>query len=191
MSLARFSVVESAWWLRSASRHSFEGTFNSPIMQETFDVFVEIPKGSRNKYELDKQTGQIRFDRLLYSSMHYPSDYGFFPNTLGQDGDPLDALVLMTYPTFPGCVIEVRVVGVFMMTDDMGPDAKVLCVPVGDPRHAHIRSIDDLDEHYLKEVEHFFETYKDLEHKKVQCEGWEGREKALELIREAQERYTR
>lgn len=155
----------------------------------TFDVFIEIPKGSRNKYELDKETGHIRFDRLLYSAMHYPADYGFFPNTLGLDGDPLDALVLITYPTFPGCVIEVRPVAVFDMSDDKGQDEKILCIPVADPRLAHIQGVRDIEPHYLKEIEHFFETYKDLEQKKVIVKGWDSKDEALRIIREAQDRH--
>lgn len=156
----------------------------------TIDVMVEIPKGSRNKYEYDYERKMIRYDRMIFSSMHYPSDYGFFLETLGEDGDALDAMVLVSEPTFPGCVIEVRPIGVFYMTDEKGPDAKILCVPVSDPIWNKIYTLEEINPHLKNEIEHFFQVYKDLEKKKVGIEGWGNKAEALELISQAQSRYN-
>jgi inorganic pyrophosphatase len=153
-----------------------------------FPVMIEIPKGSRNKYEYDPDRRALKFDRMLFSSMHYPSDYGFFPDTLSEDGDPLDALVLVWEPTFPGCLIEVKPVGVFKMRDEKGPDEKILCVPITDPLWNHIERLKDVPPHLLKEIEHFFTVYKDLERKKVTVDGWEDKNVALRLIKESQKR---
>jgi inorganic pyrophosphatase len=128
-----------------------------------FDVFIEIPRGSRNKYEVDHETGQIRLDRTLFTSTQYPADYGFVPNTLGEDGDPLDALVLVLEPTFPGCLIRSRPIGMFRMTDEKGGDDKILCVPATDPRQEHLRDIHDVSRFDRQEIEHFFLIYKELE----------------------------
>jgi inorganic pyrophosphatase len=128
-----------------------------------FDVFVEIPKGQRNKYELDHETGRIRLDRMLFTATRYPSDYGFIEDTLADDGDPLDALVLLEEPTFPGCVIGCRAIGMFRMRDEKGADDKVLCVVATDPRMAHYVDISDVAEFDLLEIQHFFEVYKALE----------------------------
>ena len=155
----------------------------------TLDVMVEIPKGSRNKYEYDEELKMIRYDRMIFSSMHYPSDYGFFLNTLGEDGDALDAMVLVSEPTFPGCVIEVKPIGVFYMRDEKGPDAKILCVPMSDPIWNKLNTLDEVNPHMKNEIEHFFQVYKDLEKKKVGIEGWGSREEAIELIHKAQERF--
>lgn len=155
----------------------------------SIDVVIEIPKGSRNKYEYDHEKGVIRLDRMIFSSMFYPSDYGFVPDTLALDGDPLDVLVLVTEPTFPGCVIEVNPIGLFKMHDEKGPDAKVLCVPVSDPNWNKITQLDDVNPHLIKEIEHFFAVYKDLEKKKVGIEGWEDKEAAIKTILEAKERF--
>ncbi|MCL2149959.1 MAG: inorganic diphosphatase [Dehalococcoidia bacterium] len=155
----------------------------------TVTVMIEIPKGSRNKYEYDQGRRTIKFDRMLFSAMHYPSDYGFITDTVAEDGDPLDALVLVWEPTFPGCIIDVRPVGVFKMHDEKGPDAKVLCIPLGDPLWNHIQSLDDVPPHLLKEIEHFFKVYKELEHKKTGVEGWDGLAAALSVIKDAQERH--
>lgn len=155
----------------------------------TIDVFIEIPKGSRNKYEYDYKRKMIRYDRMIFSSMHYPSDYGFFMETLGEDGDALDAMVLVSEPTFPGCVIEVRPIGVFYMTDEKGPDAKILCVPMSDPIWNKIFSLEEINPHLKNEIEHFFQVYKDLEKKKVGIEGWGNKQEALELIQQAKDRY--
>ncbi|HEX79115.1 MAG TPA: inorganic diphosphatase [Dehalococcoidia bacterium] len=158
--------------------------------ERVFDVLIEIPKGSRNKYEYDKEKNVMRFDRMLFSAVHYPSDYGFFPETLAEDGDPLDALVLVGEPTFPGCLMTVKPVGLFKMHDEKGPDEKILCVPVADPLWNHIETLEDVPPHLLKEIEHFFTVYKDLEEKKTGVEGWEGdRNKALRIIAKAQQRY--
>ena len=155
----------------------------------TVDVFVEIPKGSRNKYEWDHHTGGFRLDRMLYSSVHYPGDYGFVPNTMSGDGDPLDALVLLGEPTFPGCSIRARVVGVFEMTDDKGWDAKIITVADTDPRWSAVTDLGDMPGHLLDEVEHFFSVYKDLEQKKVTVEGFRDRAAALKQIEEDRERF--
>ncbi len=152
---------------------------------------IEIPKGSRNKYEFDKKTGNIRFDRMLFSAVHYPSDYGFIPETLAEDGDPLDALVLVWEPTFPGCMIQAKPVGLFKMWDEKGPDQKILCVPIYDPLWNHLEKLSDVPPHLLKEIEHFFTVYKDLEKKKTGVEGWADLGSALRIIDEARLRYRR
>ncbi|MBA7484847.1 Inorganic pyrophosphatase [subsurface metagenome] len=152
-------------------------------------VVVEIPKGSRNKYEYDQKRKAFKFDRMLFSSVHYPSDYGFIIDTLAQDGDPLDALVLVWEPTFPGCVIETKPVGLFKMWDEKGPDEKILCVPVADPMWNYIDNLSGVPPHLLKEIEHFFSIYKDLEKKKTAVEGWQERDSAIKIIKEAQRRY--
>ena len=158
-----------------------------------FDVTVEIPKGQRNKYELDHATGRIRLDRMLFTSTRYPADYGYIEQTLGQDGDPLDALVLLEEPTFPGCLITCRALGMFRMTDEAGGDDKVLCVPATDPRMAHLVDIEDVSEFDRLEIQHFFETYKDLEPgKSVEGAEWVGREAAeAEITRLAQAGHGR
>ena len=154
-------------------------------------VMIEIPKGSRNKYEYDIKQGVLKFNRMLFSAVHYPSDYGFIPDTLAMDGDPLDALVLVWEPTFPGCLIEAKPIGLFKMWDEKGRDEKILCVPIGDPMWNHIETLDDVNPHLLKEIEHFFKIYKDLENKNTGVEGWRGLEAALKIIQEAKERYAR
>jgi len=152
-------------------------------------VMVEVPKGSRNKYEYDRDKQTVKFDRMLFSAVHYPSDYGFILDTLAGDGDALDALVLVWEPTFPGCIIDVKPVGLFKMWDEKGPDEKILCVPVSDPNWNHIESLSDVPPHLLKEIEHFFSIYKELEAKKTGVEGWEDRAAAIKVIRESQRRY--
>lgn len=157
----------------------------------TFDVLVEIPKGERNKYEVDHESGRLRLDRMLFTSTQYPTDYGYIENTLGQDGDPLDALVILQAPTFPGCLIECRAIGMFRMTDEAGGDDKVLCVPASDPRLAHLQDIGDVSKFDRLEIQHFFEVYKDLEPgKSVEGATWTGREEAEQEIRESWDRYT-
>jgi inorganic pyrophosphatase len=155
----------------------------------SFDVLIEVPKGSRNKYEWDAEKRMFRYDRMIFSSMHYPSDYGFVPETLALDGDPLDVLVLVSEPTFPGCLMEVRPVGVFNMTDEKGPDAKVLCVPVSDPIWNSIFRFDQVNEHLKKEIEHFFQVYKELEKKKVSVGGWEDEKRAVAVYEECRLLY--
>jgi inorganic pyrophosphatase len=144
-----------------------------------FDVTIEIPKGQRNKYEMDHETGRIRLDRMLFTSTRYPHDYGFVEGTLGEDGDPLDALVILDEPTFPGCLIKCRAIGMFHMRDEAGGDDKVLCVPSGDPRMKPIQDLEDVSSFDRLEIQHFFETYKDLEPgKSVEGAHWTGREGA-------------
>ncbi|MDT7828136.1 inorganic diphosphatase [Pricia sp. S334] len=155
----------------------------------TFDVLIEIPKGSRNKYEYDFTLNKIRFDRMLFSSMMYPGDYGFIPETLALDSDPLDVLVLGAEPTYPMVVMEVRPIGVFHMTDEKGPDEKIICVPVSDPIWNSNSDISDLNPHRLKEIEHFFKVYKDLEKKKVDTGGWSDVNKAVEIYHQCVKRY--
>jgi inorganic pyrophosphatase len=157
---------------------------------EALTVIVEIPKGSRNKYEMDHATGEIVLDRMLFTSMQYPADYGFIDGTLGRDGDPLDALVFVGEPTFPGCRIRVRPIGLFRMTDEKGEDEKILCVPLRDPLWSHVRELDGMPPPLLNEIEHFFQVYKDLEHHTVSTEGFEPRSEAESVIQRARERLS-
>jgi len=151
-----------------------------------FDVTVEIPQGSRNKYEMDHTVGRIRLDRMLFTSTQYPADYGYIEGTLGRDGDPLDALVMVGEPTFPGCTVRCRAIGMFVMSDEKGPDEKVLCVPSHDPRFGDRRDITDVTEFDRLEITHFFEVYKDLEPgKSVDGSHWENREQAYAEIESA------
>ena len=156
----------------------------------TFDAIIEIPRGSRNKYEMEHETGRIRFDRVLYSPMFYPADYGFVENTLGLDGDPIDVLVFLTEPTVPGCVIEVKTIGVLNMSDDKGRDEKLICVPVADPTWNQLENITDMNPHTLKAVEHFFKTYKDLENKTCIVDGYGDKAQAEQLLQDARERFV-
>ena len=148
-----------------------------------FEVIIEIPKGQRNKYEMDHETGRIRLDRMLFTSTRYPADYGFIEHTLADDGDPLDALVLLEEPTFPGCQIRCRAIGMFRMRDEMGADDKVLCVPATDPRMAHLHDISDVPEFDQLEIQHFFQVYKALEPgKSTEGFAWADRVAAEEEI---------
>lgn len=160
-----------------------------PQPPEQVTAVIEIPSGSRNKYELDKLTGLLKLDRVLYSAVQYPGDYGFIPGTLAEDGDPLDVLVFINEPTFPGCLITVRPLGVLMMTDRGDPDEKILAVPSEDPYHQEYFDIADLPSHYLKEIEHFFRVYKDLEGKRVEIEGWRQSTVAMATITDCIKRY--
>ena len=156
-----------------------------------YDAVIEIPRGSRVKYEVDHGTGRVFLDRVLFTPMGYPANYGFFEDTLGEDGDPLDAMVLVPEATFPGALIECRAIGMFRMTDEMGGDDKVVCVVAGDPRMDHIRDIHHLPEFDRLEIQHFFEVYKDLEPgKSVEGATWEGRAGAEAEIRDSQARYV-
>ncbi len=160
--------------------------------ERTVDVFVEIPRGSRNKYEYDHEQHVIRLDRRLFSATVYPADYGFIPETLAEDGDPLDALVLIDEPTFPGCVIEAKPVGIFWMTDEKGPDAKVITVACGDPVWEELQSIDELPPHLTQEVAHFFDVYKDLEpNKGTEVRGFDGVDAAWLEIERSRDRVRR
>jgi inorganic pyrophosphatase len=149
---------------------------------DQLNAVVEIPRGSRNKYELDKETGLFRFDRLLYSAVHYPGDYGFIPRSLADDGDPLDVLIMTTEPTFTGCLIAVRPLGVFEMRDEHGLDEKLLSVPLHDPLFTEYHSLDDVASHYLREVEHFFEIYKELEGVRTSALGWKPLARARAIV---------
>ncbi len=154
------------------------------------EVVVEVPKGSRNKYEADHATGEIWLDRELFTATRYPIDYGFIPGTIAEDGDPLDAMVLLDEPTFPGCHIRCRPVGLFMMRDENGPDAKILSVPAWDTRLGW-RAIEDVPPSLLREIAHFFDIYKELEPGKMsEVGGWRGRDAAEEEIRAARERHS-
>ncbi|MEX0910283.1 MAG: inorganic diphosphatase [Candidatus Paceibacterota bacterium] len=146
------------------------------------NVIVEIPKLSRIKYELDKETGLIMVDRVLYSPMHYPANYGFVPQSLWEDGDPLDVLVMSHEPFSPGCLVKARAIGVMEMTDDGDSDAKVLAVPISDPRYKNIKDIKDIDEHTLEEIKHFFKVYKDLQKKEVIVAHWRDKDEAKKDI---------
>jgi inorganic pyrophosphatase len=150
---------------------------------------VEIPKGSRNKYEYSKKAGVIKLDRVLYSSMHYPGDYGLIPQTFAEDGDPLDILVMVNEPTFASCVIEARPIAIFHMLDRGDPDEKVLAVPATDPLFDDYKDITDVPRHFLTEVAHFFATYKELQGEQVTPKGWEDGAKARQVIMQAMQRY--
>jgi inorganic pyrophosphatase len=154
------------------------------------DMVVEIPKGSRNKYETDHETGQIYLDRMLFTATRYPADYGFIPETLADDDDPLDALALVTEPTFPGCRIRIRPIGLFVMEDQGKEDHKVLGVPLGDPVWRSMETLADIPEHLLHELEHFFTIYKDLEDKKTAVKGWRPADEALATIERARAAYA-
>ncbi len=154
------------------------------------EVVVEIPKGTRNKYETDEK-GTIWLDRMLFTSTRYPEDYGFVPETLAEDGDPVDALLLLEEPTFPGCHVHARPIGVFLMRDEEGVDAKLLCVPSSDPRSDHLNDLVDIPEHELREIAHFFAIYKDLEPGKgTEPGGWADREKAEAIIEDGRHRFA-
>jgi len=146
------------------------------------NVLIEIPGGSKNKYEFDKDLQAFALDRVLYSSVRYPCDYGFVPNTLADDGDPLDGLVLMDEPTFPGCVIAARPIGMLEMIDGGDRDEKILCVPVKDPRYAQVNSLADVASHRLDEIAEFFKTYKNLEKKVTEILGWKDVDQVLPLV---------
>jgi inorganic pyrophosphatase len=158
------------------------------MADEPLTVFVEIPKGSRNKYEYDHEAGGLKLDRFLFSSMVYPTDYGFIPDTLGLDEDPLDAMVCVSEPTFPGCLIDVKPIALFRMEDDKGVDDKVLCVPLQDPAWNTLEQLDDMPDQLRQEIAHFFSVYKDLEQKKVKVDGWYSREDAWTEIKAARKR---
>jgi len=155
------------------------------------EVTIEIPKGQRNKYEVDHASGRIRLDRMLFTSTRYPSDYGFIEDTLADDGDPLDALVLLDEPTFPGCLITCRVIGMFRMRDEKGLDDKVLCVPATDPRWKHLQDIADVPQFDRLEIQHFFEVYKELEPgKSVEGAAWADRSAAEAEVEESRKRFA-
>jgi len=159
------------------------------VSEVIVEAVIEIPAGSQNKYEFDKEKGYLRLDRVLYSPVHYPTDYGYIDNTLEEDGDPIDILVLVTNPTVPGCIVDCRLIGVLVMADDKGVDNKLLGVASRDPRWAEVKDISDIPSHRLREIEHFFRTYKDLEGKKTVIQGWFNAEVALEKLEAAKRNY--
>ena len=168
--------------------HSLSIGPNYPV---SFNMVVEIAKSGHNKYQYDETSGVIKLDRVLHSPMFYPVDYGFIPETRSADGDHLDALVLTDSPTFPGCVLEARAVGLLHMIDGGEADEKILAVPVKNPRYKNIKTMDDLEPHILDEIKHFFEQYKKLEKKEVEVKNWESRENALAALKEAHENFKK
>lgn len=170
--------------------HPWRDLAAGPTPPEVVTAVIEIPRGARNKYELDKESGLFRLDRVLYSAVHYPGDYGLIPRTLHEDNDPLDVLVLIKEPTFTGCLIDVRPIGVLKMLDKGEPDDKILAVPCDDPAHGEYFDIADIPQHTLREIEHFFAVYKDLEGKRVEILGWGKSDEALRIIRESIDRYA-
>ena len=159
------------------------------VPEDAFVAIIEIPKGSRNKYEYDHELHAIKLDRFLFSSMVYPTDYGFVPDTLSRDGDPLDVMVPVSEPTFPGCRILVKPIALFRMEDDQGVDDKVLAVPLEDPGWNWLQTLDDLAQQLQDEIAHFFSVYKDLEQKQVKVDGWYSREDALSEIEASRQRF--
>ena len=160
-----------------------------PDSPEIVRMIVEIPKNSSNKYEYDGELGVFRLDRALYSPLHYPGDYGFVPGTLAEDGDPLDVLALVDDASYPGVLISVRPVGVLDMVDEQEPDQKIIAVPNKNPRFDQIHTMDQVFPHKLREIEHFFAIYKELEGKVTEMRGWRGPREARELIRVSRKRY--
>jgi len=160
-----------------------------PGKAHKLNVIIEIPKLSRIKYELDKETGLIKFDRVLYSPMHYPTNYGFVPQTLWDDGDPLDILVIAHEELIPGCLVESRAIGALEMIDGGEDDIKILAVPVADPRFEHTKNISDIEPHLLAEIKHFFKVYKDLQKKKVEVGEWGDANKALQAVEKSIQLY--
>jgi inorganic pyrophosphatase len=158
-------------------------------MENYAEAFIEIPKGSSHKYEYDLERKVFVLDRPLFSPMFYPAEYGFIPETIADDGDPMDIMVLMANPTFPGCLIRTRVIGMFLMEDEKGNDEKIIAVPNNDPRFAEVSTLDDVGAHTKKEFEHFFSQYKQLEGKEVRVRGWGSLEDAMQAIGRARSRY--
>jgi len=162
-----------------------------PSVPQVVYAVIEIPKGSRNKYEYDKDKEAFALDRVLYSPIHYPAEYGIIPKTLWDDGDPMDILVVMEQPTFPGCVIETRIIGVMKMIDGGESDDKILGVPVNDPKFKDVQNISDMPKAFLDEISHFFTEYKRLEKKTTEVLGWENAEKAFEALKHSMELYKK
>ncbi|MBE0466040.1 MAG: inorganic diphosphatase [Candidatus Desulforudis sp.] len=155
------------------------------------EAVIEIPRGSSNKYEYDRRRGVVRLDRVLYSPVHYPTDYGFIPRTLAEDGDELDIMVMISTATFPGCLVEARVLGALEMIDEKGRDIKILSAAVKDPRMDRFHGLRDVDAHRLREIEYFFTVYKDLEEKETLVRGWRDLDFTLEVMAHARDLYPR
>jgi inorganic pyrophosphatase len=175
--------------MNSKPANRWEFVTPGPSVPTVVHCIVEIPRGRRSKFEIDKETGLIRLDRYLYSSLHYPGDYGFIPQTLAEDGDAMDILVMVNEPTFSGCLIEARPIGLFKMTDRGANDYKILAVPASDPTFAEFHDLWRVPAHFLREVEHFFATYKQLEEATVQTLGWEGAEAARREVLDSVARF--
>ena len=159
-------------------------------MDKVIEAIIEIPMGTKNKYEIDKVRNRIKLDRVLYSQMTYPAEYGYIENTLAEDNDPLDILIIASTKTFPGCIVDARVIGTLDMVDNDEKDHKIIAVMHNDPRFSHIHEIEDIQEHMLREIKHFFKTYKDLQqNKKVEVYDFHGKETAYRLIDESIKRY--
>ena len=184
-----FRIVISEKEAKTVSLHLWHNLSPGPNPPAVIHAVIEVPKGSRNKYEYDKEIGTIKLDRVLYSSLHYPGDYGFVPQTYFEDDDPLDILVMINQPTFPGCVIEVRPVAMFQMIDNGQPDHKILAVPATDPHFADYHDLDDIPHHFPREVEHFFTTYKQLQGVVVENGGWVNAAAAQETVVRSLELY--
>jgi len=161
----------------------------SPLPDDCIHVVIEIPRGSRNKYEIDHETGAVWLDRRLFTATQYPEDYGFVPDTLADDGDPLDVLTLMSEPSFTGCLIEVRPLGFLELVDSSERDQKILAVPKSSPRYSEIATVDQVWPHMRREIEHFFTIYKELEGKETRIEGWRGPIDARKLILDCRQAY--
>lgn len=161
----------------------------APGTKEEMNVIIEIPKGSKNKYEIDKETGLIALDRVSHTAQDFPFDYGFVPQTLWEDGDALDVVLLTTYPLFPGILVRARPVGIMNMIDSGDSDAKIIAVPVDDPRWSDVQDLGDVNKHTLKEIEHFYLTYKQLQKKEVTIDGFEGKTSAETAFVRAREMY--
>jgi inorganic pyrophosphatase len=170
---------------------SFAKVSSGQKCPEIVNVIIEIPKGSHNKYEYDEKLDEIRLDRILYSAVFYPTDYGFIPQTRSPDGDHLDIMVVISEPLFPGCIVPVRPIGILNMEDEEGKDDKIIGVADNDPRLREVKNIKDLDEHYKKEIHNFFEVYKNLEKKPVKVHRWLGKEEACKIILKARERFDK
>jgi inorganic pyrophosphatase len=171
--------------------HPWHDIATGPNPPDVITAFIEIPANERNKYELDKPTGLLRLDRVLHSAVHYPGDYGFIPRTYGDDKDPLDVLSIMTAPVFPGCLVDVRPIGLFHLVDRGAADEKVIAVPLNDPYSEGIHEIGDLPKHALREIEHFFQVYKSLEGGTTETRGFEGADAARRAIVHAMQLYSK
>ena len=175
----------------SRNFHPWHDIPTGPDVPNVVTAIIEIPANERNKYELDKELGIFRLDRVLHSAVHYPGDYGFLPRTLGDDGDPLDVMVMMTIPVFTGCLVDVRPIGLFHLVDRGAADEKVIAVPVADPYSEGLHELDDIPQHALKEIEHFFQVYKDLEGTRTVTRGFEGAAAARTAILQSMDNYKK